>query len=365
MLLGGAVPAALAAEPAELELTKLELQEEIEINTWMDLAEYSATVLYNNGLFNGIGDYPDGTPNFALDHATNRHQAITMLVRLLGKEDEALSGNWDIPFTDVDEWARPYVGYAYANGLTNGTSPTTFSGKRNVKATEYLTLVLRALGYSSQTDFRWDAAWELADAIELTFGQYNEDYNTTLITVDENGNYDLSFKRGDVAIVSLSALVTECKGTDVLLKDRLFGYDPAPVTDVTEEQAYQAMIAMKSQYPEGMRWTNADGYDWNGYSYENGVYYATGYGCAGFAFILSDAAFGTLPACYAPVDFDTIRVGDILRLNNNTHSVIILEKHANYVVIAEGNYNSSIHWGRTLTRDEVNRGDYVLTRYPE
>ena len=51
-----------------------------------------------------------------------------MLVRLLGKEEEALAGNWDLPFTDVSKTsaAYPYIGYAYANGLTNGTSATTF-----------------------------------------------------------------------------------------------------------------------------------------------------------------------------------------------------------------------------------------------
>ncbi|MBE6935640.1 MAG: hypothetical protein E7458_03970, partial [Ruminococcaceae bacterium] len=31
---------------------------------------------------------------------------------------EAETETWNTPFTDVDEWAKPYVGYAYANGLT-------------------------------------------------------------------------------------------------------------------------------------------------------------------------------------------------------------------------------------------------------
>ena len=34
-------------------------------------------------------------------------------------------------------------------------------------------------------------------------------------------------------------------------------------------------------------------------------------------------------------------------------------------MIAEGNYNRSIHWGRTLTKSEVEQGDYLLTRYTE
>lgn len=129
----------------------------------------------------------------------------------------------------------------------------------------------------------------------------------------------------------------------------------------TEAEVYQAMIAMQSSYPEGMPWTNDNGYEWNG-----GIFSA-GYGCAGFTFILSDAAFGALPArIYNNGDFtfEEARVGDILRINNDTHSVIVLEVQADGVVIAEGNFNSSIHWGRQLTAAEVMASDYIITRYP-
>ena len=130
-------------------------------------------------------------------------------------------------------------------------------------------------------------------------------------------------------------------------------------TSVTEAQAYNAMIALKSQYPEGMTWTNDNFYAWNG-----GIYYG-GYGCAGFAFILSDAAFGNLPA-RMHYDYTAIKVGDILRLYNDSHSVIVLERNSSGIVIAEGNYNSSIHWGRTLTWSEVQSNlTNVMTRYPQ
>lgn len=146
----------------------------------------------------------------------------------------------------------------------------------------------------------------------------------------------------------------------------------------TAQQAYDRMIAMKEQYPEGMSWTNDNYYRWNG-----GVY-SGGYGCAGFAFILSDAAFGTLPARILtpePEDFywvnpaliveddffsmEDIHVGDILRINHDSHSVIVLEVHEDHVIIAEGNYNYSIHWGRALYADDIMMADYILTRYPE
>lgn len=90
--------------------------------------------------------------------------------------------------------------------------------------------------------------------------------------------------------------------------------------DEAESRAYQAMIALKGSYPEGMRWTNANYYRWNG-----GIY-SGGYGCMGFAFILSDAAFDDLPTRKVTnVKLSDVRMGDILRIDNDVHSVIVFE----------------------------------------
>ena len=80
-----------------------------------------------------------------------------MLIRVLGKESEALNGSWEHPFNDVADWADKYVGYAYENGLTNGVSDTQF-GTGTASSFTYLTFVLRALGYSdvNGADFTWD-----------------------------------------------------------------------------------------------------------------------------------------------------------------------------------------------------------------
>lgn len=137
---------------------------------------------------------------------------------------------------------------------------------------------------------------------------------------------------------------------------------------LTEEYVYNAMMAMKTQFPEGMRYTNENYYGWRG------GYFTGGYGCAGFAFALSDAAFGDNPARFLKeangsyiTSFDHIRVGDILRVNKDTHSVIVLKVFSDYVQVAEGNYNSSVHWGRLLRKDSLEAGEltYIMTRYPD
>ena len=158
-------------------------------------AQAAADALYALGLFQGTGTHSDGTPNFALDSTPTREQAVTMLVRLLGKEEEALAGTWVNSFTDVTAWAKPYVGYAYANGLTIGTNAqgTLFGGgsSHKVTAAQYITFALRSLGYESGKDFQWNTPWELSDKLGITDGRYNAATNK-------------SFTRGDVAIVSLA-----------------------------------------------------------------------------------------------------------------------------------------------------------------
>lgn len=170
-----------------------------------DEAIEAADALHELGLFYGTGVDANKKPIYDLDRTPTRNEAVTMLVRLLGKREEAESGSWSTPFTDVVEWAKPYVGYAYSTGLTNGTSNTTFSGNDAVSTTQYITFVLRALGYESGVDFQWNKAWEFSDKIGLTDGRYNA--NTSLFT------------RADLAIISYNAISCKLKDSGQTLLD--------------------------------------------------------------------------------------------------------------------------------------------------
>jgi len=163
----------------------------------------AADTLHTLGLFQGVGTAAGGAPDYALDRAPTRQEAVAMLVRLLGREKDAKAGSWTTPFTDVDAWAEPYVGYAYEHGLSNGSAADRFGGGRPVSASEYLTLVLRAMGYSSETDFAWDSAWTLSDRLGITDGSYNAAAKT--------------FTRGDAVRVSLGALRAQKKTGGVTL----------------------------------------------------------------------------------------------------------------------------------------------------
>ena len=167
-------------------------------------AENAAWSLYGYGLFQGTATDKDGYPVFELNAAPTRGQSVTMLVRLLGKESEALRTKWTEPFTDVPQWAQPYVQYAYNQGYAQGCGDGLFESERKVSPTEFLTFVLRALGYTSGKDFQWDSAWVLSDRLRLTNGIYSAP--------------DYPFTRGDVAIICLDALAQMPKNeTDTLL----------------------------------------------------------------------------------------------------------------------------------------------------
>lgn len=163
--------------------------------------ETLATDLKGLGLFKGVSD-----TNFDLNRAPSRIEALVMLIRVLGKESEALNGRWNHPFTDVDPWADKYVGYAYQKGLTNGISATHF-GTATAGSNMYLTFVLRALGYSdvNGADFTWESPYVLAKSI----GILPDCVNTS------------SFWRADVVIVSYAALPVSLKGSLQTLAHKL------------------------------------------------------------------------------------------------------------------------------------------------
>ncbi len=136
-------------------------------NRTLQIAEALKTL----GLFRGTGTNADGSTNFALDRAPTRIEAVIMLIRLLGREEEALAFPASAcVFEDVPEWARSYVAYAYESGMTKGVSATKF-GTGEATVYQFLTFVLRAMGYSEAAgDFYWDRSDLLADKLGLIAG---------------------------------------------------------------------------------------------------------------------------------------------------------------------------------------------------
>lgn len=173
-----------------------------------DEALTAAQELNALGLFSGTGTDEQGNPLYELERQPTRQESITMLVKLLGGTEEALKGGWNTPFIDVDNWAKDWVGYAYNKGLTAGISATTFGANDKTTTAQFLTFVLKALGYDANSDFSWDNAWPLAEQVGLSNGEYNA---------------QTIFARGDMALISYRALSAKPKGSDKTLSEVLFG----------------------------------------------------------------------------------------------------------------------------------------------
>ncbi len=115
-----------------------------------------------------LGLFVGSDAGFELDRAPTRVEEVIMLIRLLGKEEEALSGTWHHPFTDVPTWpgADNYIGYAYEHDLVGGVADDKFGTDTPATIQMFATFVLRAMGYTDDTrggtDFTYAGAVEFA-----------------------------------------------------------------------------------------------------------------------------------------------------------------------------------------------------------
>lgn len=128
-----------------------------------------------------------------------------------------------------------------------------------------------------------------------------------------------------------------------------------PVVDApTEAEVYDAIMSLQQDYPQGMSWTNDNTwYDDEGNSH--------GRGCVAFAALCQHTAFGDVPGHYVD-SLDDVKVGDSIRIGNY-HTVIVLEKKTNSVIVTEGNFNFQINWGREIPFSEIESAGYKIYSY--
>ena len=108
-----------------------------------------------------IGVFKGSENGYELERQPTRLEGIIMLIRLLGKETEAIKMNEELSvFTDVPDWGRGYVNFAYKNNLTKGLGNGLFGSNDVLNGKSYITFLLRSLGYSdtNNADFSWDNA---------------------------------------------------------------------------------------------------------------------------------------------------------------------------------------------------------------
>jgi hypothetical protein len=143
-----------------------------------------------------------------LERSGTRVEGIAVMVSFLGQLNTAQAQGTLSPFTDVPDWAKYTVGFAYSSGYTAGTSATSFSPRTTLSANMFTTYLLIALGYQTGVDFQWDHSLSYAASIGL------------ITQVDEQRITD-SFARDEVFFLAYRALQTNIKGTGTTLLSRL------------------------------------------------------------------------------------------------------------------------------------------------
>ena len=207
----------------------------------------AADTLYTLDLVSGSGS------GYELDRVPTRMEALVFTLRLAGLEDEALEYDGQSTFTDVPAWGAQYTAYAQANGLVNGVSDAVFGADDSINSRDFLTMLLRVLGYSEdEGDFTWATADLTAVRLGIAESVYTE------------------FDRGDMFDCALAALSCRMSGQDVTLIDSLIasgdvdrakasalgltGLRPLSAVEVAER--YSSAVALLQCYANSVQLLN-------------------------------------------------------------------------------------------------------------
>ncbi|MCI8397336.1 MAG: leucine-rich repeat protein [Clostridia bacterium] len=207
-------------------------------------------------------------------------------------------------------------------------------------------------------------------------------------------------------VMEISSTVSDAKDSDVAVYDAIRNWQTTTRNvepPSTYDEVYNRIVDCMEIIPQNTVWTDfmpygiytslsphdkedpnigylGEAYTWNG-----GVFKVdpsdpgsrSGTGCAAFAFMMSDAAFGGMPARVVQrgnIHLENVHPGDILRDVNNTHFVIVLQTTEAGAIIAEANVKidisdtsriGKVNWSRTISKDEVENSSFMITRYVE
>ncbi|MBQ9968100.1 MAG: S-layer homology domain-containing protein [Oscillospiraceae bacterium] len=329
---------------------------------------------------------------------------LAILMSLLSVSIFAVGGFTDV--RDGDWFAEPVL-WAVDDGITNGTTALTFSPNDTCTRAQILTFLWRAAGeptplmYCPFYDVAADAyycepaAWAYenglvegmlfegsapctrADVVTYLWKLSGSPYAAPAAFADvpayASYSQAVSWAVGN-AITNgtgnglFSPQNTCTRGQIVTFLYRAFVENEAQTAapsweapasgGITQSYASEILQGLLSTYPEGTWWDIET-------SYTSTVLNMTYSGCAGFALYCSDLIFGDLPITEVHSDFDRIKVGDMVRDESGRHTVMVLEKQTDSIIVVEGNYNDTVHWYRQMYRTDPEFYNFtVTTRYP-
>ena len=108
----------------------------------------------------------DENGDFNPDDNVTRNEIAVVMSNLLNLDYDYYRGV--NPFTDVPDWAAPYVAACAAEGVVAGVGGTLYGGSNNVTAAQAALMIMKALGYFQyQNDFGND--WQIATIRQASY----------------------------------------------------------------------------------------------------------------------------------------------------------------------------------------------------
>ena len=269
----------------------------------------------------------DADGNMHLDRGLNRAELAVLLTRLHGGlSTDASSFSGKCYFTDVPNWAKPYVGYCAANYLVSGYGGSIYGSYDLVTPQMACAVVLRAFGDTT--------GWT---------------YSTVCSYVVSRGLLDSATVQAD----------TITRGEIAILIYRASGSPAANNEPITEESVLERLRQIERNWPTGTVWGthNTPGTHKNeAASTESGrimqrYRVSNTYGCGAYASMVSSLIFGdTANPGRQLEDIREIRPGDIVFVvspeGKVAHVVVALESPnaEGRFHYTDGNHGETITW---------------------
>lgn len=189
-------------------------------------------VLYELGLL-------DQVEEDEIESALSREVGLLMILKLLGYNQlDANEYLGATVFRDVDEYSRGWVNLAYEIGIVNGTGEGVFEPERGLSQREYLTMLLRAIGFHGIDVYQ--QCYEIAGELGLLEDTDEELVKTVAYTKKEAAilMYKALFIQNQIEYVPL---------INILIEKGIFDNSKAVELGLKEEVQEILKINKKSQ----------------------------------------------------------------------------------------------------------------------
>ncbi len=176
----------------------------------------------------------DENGNFNPDASVTRNEMAVVMAHLLNLDYDYYRGV--NTFTDVPDWAAPYVAACVAEGVTAGIGNGLYGGDQEITAAQASLMIMKALGYFQyQEDFGSD--WQVATIRQASYIDLFDNINA---------NAESALTRGQVAQLVLNGLEADMVyftgDVGIQIGDVTVGYKAEYTVKSSSDDKYNTLV---------------------------------------------------------------------------------------------------------------------------